>query len=136
MFLYLEVCKVIRSHDLRFDSWYVSEGGFNFRRYEWCFLDNGYTCYGRSSGVTGPRFRLIAIVASWYRPSDNMHIPFVDMHVLTSIVAALQLKRNAISAGKIGADIYRPTIGFAGSMILASGLILIVSPFVHYRTDW
>ena len=116
----------------------LPEGGLNFRCYERCFLDNGYTCYGRSSGVTGPRFRLIAIVASWYRHSDNMYIPFVDLDVLTSIVAeaiALQLKRNAISAGKTGADIYRPTISFAGSMILVGGLILIVSPFIHYRTD-
>jgi hypothetical protein len=38
----------------------------------------------------------------------------------------LALKENAIAAGATGADIYRPTIGFAGAMIFAGGLILIV----------
>jgi len=36
------------------------------------------------------------------------------------------LKENALSAGKSGADIYRPTIGFAGAMIFAGGMTLIV----------
>jgi hypothetical protein len=40
---------------------------------------------------------------------------------------ALRLKQNAIAAGKTGADIYRPTIGFAGAMIFVGGVILIVS---------
>jgi hypothetical protein len=39
---------------------------------------------------------------------------------------ALALKENAIAAGKTGADIYRPTIGFAGAMIFAGGVILMV----------
>jgi hypothetical protein len=41
-------------------------------------------------------------------------------------VIALQLVVNAKSGGKTGADMYRPTIVFAGSMILGGGLILIV----------
>jgi hypothetical protein len=36
------------------------------------------------------------------------------------------LKQNAVLAGKTGADIYRPTIGFAGAMIFVGGIILIV----------
>ena len=41
-------------------------------------------------------------------------------------VIALQLTVNAREAGRTGADIYRPTILFSGSMILGGGLILIV----------
>ena len=60
-------------------------------------------------------------------------------HVLTSLVAeviALKLKENALAAGKSGADIYRPTIGFAGAMIFTGGVILIVLNLLMCGTDW
>ena len=50
---------------------------------------------------------------------------FTDQLVVSEAIA-LRLKENAIAAGKTGADIYRPTIGYAGSMIFIGGVLLIV----------
>lgn len=57
----------------------------------------------------------------------------VDKEILIVAEAiALQLKKNAIAAGKTGTDIYRPTIGFSGAMIFSGGLILIVSSLLIF----
>jgi hypothetical protein len=49
------------------------------------------------------------------------------MLILVSEPIALRLKQTAIARGRTGADIYRPTIGFAGAMIFLGGVALIVS---------
>jgi len=46
--------------------------------------------------------------------------------IIVAEIIALQLKQVAIANGKTGANVYRSTIGFAGAMILAGGLLLIV----------
>jgi hypothetical protein len=59
-------------------------------------------------------------------PTTCILIPSTRVDKIVAEVIALQLKQNAIASGKTGADIYRPTIGFAGAMIFGGGLILIV----------
>jgi hypothetical protein len=71
-------------------------------------------------------------MAHWNGSADDMFPPFSgEADLLVAEVIALQLTVNSISAGKTGLDIYRPTIIFAGSMILGGGLILIVQIPYH-----
>jgi hypothetical protein len=91
-------------------------------------LDNVHTRDGGSRWPPRSCFRLIAFMAHRHRHSNYMYLfqSLLVSYVLVAEAIALRLKENAISAGATRNDIYRPTIGFAGAMILGGGCILCV----------